>query len=87
MGLEPYPENIPENLTQRFKNTIVVEGFSLAQQAGNLKTVNCVLLGVLSRWLDVEEKVWVKTLEEYFPPELRESNFRGFQNGRTFAGQ
>ena len=82
MGLENYPEDISESLKRKFKNFILIEGIALAQQAGNPKTLNVVLLGVLSRYLNLEEKMWVKTIQEQFSPGLREVNKKGFYLGR-----
>jgi len=82
MGLENYPEDISEGLKRKFKNFILIEGIALAQQAGNPKTLNVVLLGVLSRYLNLEEKMWVKTIQEQFSPGLREVNKKGFYLGR-----
>jgi indolepyruvate ferredoxin oxidoreductase beta subunit len=82
MGLENYPEDISERLKRKFKNFILIEGVALAQQAGNPKTLNMVLLGALSRYLNLEEKMWVKTIQEQFSPGLREVNIRGFYLGR-----
>ncbi|MFH0811684.1 MAG: indolepyruvate oxidoreductase subunit beta [Pseudomonadota bacterium] len=82
MGLESYPENIPERLKKSFQNTIVVEGLELAKQAGNVRALNVVLLGVLSRYLTIDEKTWIKTIHEVFPPPLQEVNRKGFYLGR-----
>ncbi|HPD61663.1 MAG TPA: 2-oxoacid:acceptor oxidoreductase family protein, partial [Thermodesulfobacteriota bacterium] len=83
MGLESYPEDIPTRLKKKFKNFTLIEGITLAQQAGNPKVLSTVLLGVLSRYLNVEEKNWVKTIREQFPPALGEINVKGFYLGRA----
>jgi indolepyruvate ferredoxin oxidoreductase beta subunit len=82
MGLENYPEDISKHLKKKIKKFILIEGIALAQQAGNPKTLNVVLLGVLSRYLNLEEKMWVKTIQEQFPQALREVNKKGFYLGR-----
>jgi len=82
MGLEDYPDDISERLKKRFKNFNLIDGIALAQQTGNPKTLNVVLLGVLSRYLNLEEKMWVKTIQEQFSPGLREVNEKGFYLGR-----
>ncbi len=82
MGLEVYPEDIPRVLKNKFKNTFLIEGLRMAKEAGNLKVVNSVLVGVLSRFLPVEEETWIKTLREKFPPSLRKVNLNGFYLGR-----
>jgi len=83
MGLEVYPEDIPERLRKKFKNTFLVEGLLMARKAGNLKAVNTVLLGALSRSLPIGEKTWVKTLRERFPKPLQAVNLDGFYLGRA----
>jgi len=82
MGLENYPEDISKHLKKKIKKFILIEGIALAQQAGNPKTLNVVLLGVLSRYLNLEKKMWVKTIQEQFPQALREVNKKGFYLGR-----
>jgi indolepyruvate ferredoxin oxidoreductase, beta subunit len=82
MGLEDYPTDIPARLKEKFKNFILIEGIALAQQAGNPKALNVVFLGALSRYLNLEEKMWVKTIQEQFPQALREVNKKGFYLGR-----
>jgi len=83
MGLEAYPEDIPQRLKKAFKNTFLVEGLLLARKAGNLKAVNTVLLGALSRCLPIGEKTWIKTLRERFPKQLQAVNIDGFYLGRA----
>lgn len=82
MGLERYPQDIPQKVQGQFKNTILVEGLDLALQAGNPKAINTVLLGVLSRKLDIKEAVWLKAIREYFPSKLHAVNEKGFALGR-----
>jgi indolepyruvate ferredoxin oxidoreductase beta subunit len=82
MGLEAYPEDITGHLKQRFKNTFLVEGLLLARKAGNIKAVNTVLLGALSRCLPVDERTWLKTMRERFPKPLQPVNIEGFHLGR-----
>ena len=85
MGVEDYPEGVSEKLKNKFKNTFMVEGIQMAGQAGNIRSLNIVLLGVLSRYLTIDEKDWVKTLREKLPAALVEVNLKAFNLGREFA--
>ncbi len=82
MGLESYPQNVPEKIKEQFKNTVLVEGLDLAIQAGNPKAINTVLLGVLSQKLAIKKSIWLKAIREYFPPKLHAVNENGFELGR-----
>ncbi|MBN2467726.1 MAG: indolepyruvate oxidoreductase subunit beta [Deltaproteobacteria bacterium] len=84
MGIEVYPENIFTTLKSRFKNTFLIEGLQVAQNAGNARVLNIVLLGVLSRHLALDEKTWIETLREKLPPSLIDVNVRGFLLGREY---
>jgi indolepyruvate ferredoxin oxidoreductase, beta subunit len=82
MGLEAYPAAVAETLRATGRTVHLVSGIEAARQAGNFKALNLVLLGVLSRFLPLEEKLWNRTLREQFPPALQEVNLRGFRLGR-----
>lgn len=84
MGLEAYPREVSETLKAKERSVHLVQGIEEARKAGNLKAVNIVLVGVLSRFLPLEEKIWHKTLREQFPPALQEVNLRAFCLGREY---
>lgn len=84
MGLEAYPRDVSEALQSKGRSVYVVHGIEEARKAGNLKAVNLVLVGVLSRFLPIPEVVWRRTLREQFPPALQEVNLRAFQLGRDY---
>ena len=53
-GLEQYPEDIPGKLQAQVADVTLVDGMEMANRAGNYRTVNTVLLGALSKRMDVE---------------------------------
>ncbi len=53
-----------------------------AEELGNMKVVNVVLLGAISPHLPIEEENWSKALEERVPPKALEVNARAFEEGR-----
>lgn len=82
LGKEPYPDCIPDKIHERGMRLLMIPGLTLAQQAGNIRTVNVVLLGVLSTWLDVEERYWTEAIARSFPERLVSINLEAFRLGR-----
>jgi indolepyruvate ferredoxin oxidoreductase, beta subunit len=82
MGKESYPENLPERIRERFADFILVDGPRLAAQAGNPRTANTVLLGAVSRRIDVAETYWYEALERMVPAKALDVNRKAFQLGR-----
>jgi indolepyruvate ferredoxin oxidoreductase beta subunit len=83
LGDATYPSDIIETIKGLFNNVKVVDATALALQAGNIRTVNTVLLGTLSACLPLATKIWKEVLKESFPPKLIETNMEAFRLGRT----
>jgi indolepyruvate ferredoxin oxidoreductase, beta subunit len=82
LGIMEYPKNILQQLKGSFKDVLVVNAPVLAMQAGNLKAVNTVMLGVVSRFLDVSESIWENVLRKSFPEKLIGINVEAFRLGK-----
>jgi indolepyruvate ferredoxin oxidoreductase beta subunit len=82
LGKEKYPENISAFLAQRSSRFKKVSGRDLAIQAGDVRTLNIVLLGTLSCLLPVSERVWTENILRRFPPKAHKSNLEAFHLGR-----
>ena len=80
-GLKEYPEDTINRLKEHFK-VYQIEAIKLAQQAGNPRTTNMVMLGALSELLPWEEEQWMKALENSIPPKLLNLNIKAFKSGR-----
>lgn len=79
-GAADYPENIHKKLACLCELTSV-DAASLARQAGNIKAVNVVLIGVMARSTDIPYERWKKTVEATVPPKFLEVNLRAFDAG------
>jgi indolepyruvate ferredoxin oxidoreductase beta subunit len=78
---EAYPQGIVESLQQGLENVVVLEAVRLAEEAGNVRTQNIVLLGVLVKTLGLEDIVWHEIIKELVPAKLLEVNIKAFQAG------
>lgn len=81
-GAMEYPENIVEKLRSKGIKLIAADALSLAEQAGSPKSVNVVLIGVLSALADFPEDVWLRALEKCVKPRFLELNKKAFALGR-----
>jgi indolepyruvate ferredoxin oxidoreductase beta subunit len=82
-GKEVYPEGLGEEIRSRFPDFLLVDGLNLATAAGNPRAANTVLLGAVSKRLDIPEKYWLQALEKMVPPRAFEMNRKAFQAGRN----
>jgi len=83
MGTVVYPENIPEIVGKAFKKVKVVQAVVLAEQAGEARTANTVMIGAISKFLDVLLEVWEEVIGKSFPERLVEVNIEAFKLGRN----
>lgn len=84
-GGESYPEELEEKIKLRFPDCVLVDGLKLALAAGNAKTANTVLIGALSKRLDIHEKFWLAAIEKLVPSKAVEINKKAFYLGRDAA--
>jgi indolepyruvate ferredoxin oxidoreductase beta subunit len=74
-----------ENLLQVFgaitNHLLIVPATAIAQDLGNVRVANVVLLGALSTLLDVPEKMWLQVIESRVPPKYVALNRKAFQAG------
>lgn len=82
LGQREYPPAIDEKLQARLKNVRVVDGLALAEQAGNARTVNTVLLGALSNTLEPSHEQWIAAIRSLVPERFQDVNLKAFELGR-----
>lgn len=80
-----YVDTSVAEVAQAVPNCIAVDATTLAQQLGNARAANTVLLGILSTALDFPEAAWHPVLREFAPPGTAELNLRAFTLGRQTA--
>ncbi len=83
MGHEPYPDGLAEKIKEQFPDFLLVDGQQLATEAGNPRAANTVLLGAVSRRLDIAEEYWFMALEKMVPKKALEVNKKAFLMGRS----
>ena len=79
-GAQSYPENILEKL-EAVIDVKAIDALALAQEAGNAKAVNVVLIGVMAKNTDIPYEKWVETIKATVPPKFLDINLRAFELG------
>lgn len=79
-GAAEYPENIAEKIAEK-ADIKVIDALSLAKDAGNIKAVNVVLIGVMARSTDIEYEKWIETIKSTVPEKFLDINLKAFDLG------
>jgi len=83
IGQEQYPADMALKIQEQFPDCLLVDGQNLAIQAGNARAANTVLLGAVSKRLDIEEKFWLEAIEKMVPKKALAVNLKAFEVGRS----
>ncbi|MDO4618106.1 MAG: indolepyruvate oxidoreductase subunit beta [Clostridia bacterium] len=79
-GAMDYPENIMDKIREKV-DLIEVDALSLAEEAGNFKAVNVVLIGVMAKSTDIAYEKWVETIKTTVPEKFLDVNLKAFDLG------
>ena len=83
LGQATYPDDLADRIRARFNDFLLVDGLHMAQQAGDVRAANTVLLGAVSKRLPIAENIWQQALEKMVPKKALEVNKAAFAMGRA----
>ena len=81
IGAAQYPEGIIDSIQSAGAQVQALDALALAEQAGNAKAVNVVLLGALARQTDIPKDVWLDAVRETVKGPFVEMNLKAFELG------
>jgi len=83
-GLATYPaDNVIEKaLKDSAKNIYSINATNKAVEIGSVKTMNVILLGALTPFLDTNMEIWEKAIKKFVPEKFKELNLKAFHTGR-----
>lgn len=84
-GQATYPEDAEARLRKVFGKLLLMDAAALAEQAGNIRAANTVVVGALSTGLDLPLEAWQDALASCVAEKYRDVNMRGFMAGRNAA--
>ena len=80
IGKAEYPADICKKLEEK-ADLKVVDALKLAEEAGNFKAVNVVLIGVMAKSTDIPYEKWVETIKSTVPEKFIDVNLKAFELG------
>jgi len=83
-GQVSYPpdEEIRQALDSTARKVYYINATQKAEELGNVKVVNILLLGALSFLFEVSPTIWEDVIAKYVPEKFKDLNLRAFQAGR-----
>jgi len=80
-----YTKNIAELCRRKTDHVISVDAVQIAEQLGNLKVLNSVMLGTLSRFLDLAVESWYDSILNRVPGKTGDLNKKAFEQGQALV--
>ncbi len=84
VGLQKYPKNIIQAIEEKAK-TYVIKASEQADNLGNSKTMNIILLGALVKLMSLEDIDWCKIIKNNIKPSFAELNIKAFEIGKSLV--
>jgi len=78
----PTDEEIRTSLDEAAEKVFLFNATQKAQELGNVKAVNILLLGALSSLLEVSPSIWEGVISKYVPERYLDVNISAFKAGR-----
>jgi indolepyruvate ferredoxin oxidoreductase beta subunit len=86
-GVETYPDDILDTLRQSKLSVLPIDAFSVAQELGEPRAVNMVIVGSLSYFLPIKENIFINVIKERLPEKIQKVNLEAFSTGRELAAK
>ncbi len=80
-----YAPQVPEEVMAQIRTGYAMDATSIAEDLGNLKAANTVLLGALSTSLEFPVEDWLSVIRDFVPPKSIDINMAAFAAGRSWA--
>jgi indolepyruvate ferredoxin oxidoreductase beta subunit len=79
----PYPDwkEIEGILKQYTEQIYLIPAPRIAQEVGNPRAINMVILGFLSEFLELKSEAWTENIRRRLPAKFLESSLKAFSRG------
>lgn len=81
LGKDSYPEGLDEMFRRKVRDLKIFDAGKVAQELGNVKAQNVVLLGALIRSMGLDTIDWSQVLADVVPPRFLELNVKALKAG------
>ena len=80
-GTAAYPDDILKQLKEICSDLYVLDAVTIAGKIGNTKVFNVVVLGVLSRFMNIKMDSWTSAMQKTVPQRFLDLNLKAFELG------
>lgn len=80
-GAAEYPSDALEQIATRAPKAVQLDALRIAQELGNMRVVNVVLLGAMASQMEIAKEDWLAALRETVPTRFLELNLLAFEAG------
>lgn len=78
----PDEETIDKVLKSRTTSIVHIDALRIATELGNSRLSNTIVLGALSKFIDVDPAVWLQVIQRRVPPRYADLNHQAYWEGR-----
>ncbi len=82
-GNAQYPADITEKIKALGIDIIAADALSLAEEAGNAKASNVVLMGLIASKMSFDDSVWIEAIKNCVPEKFLDLNLKAFELGKN----
>lgn len=80
-GQAQYPENIDRELESKLDDLIFVNAREIAEDLGEARSQNIVMLGATVKALGLESIDWISKIKKFLPEKVHDINIEAFKRG------
>lgn len=80
-GVEKYPEGLLEEIKDKVENVISINARNIAEELGEPRSQNIVMLGMIVKALGIEKIDWISIIKSFLPERTHEVNIKAFEKG------
>ena len=81
IGLVEMPKDIDERIKNRVKKSYIIEAFKKANELGNSRVQNMIMLGALSNFLDFTPDIYHGAIRKNVKEKFVDINIKAFETG------
>ena len=81
-GQATYPNDAENRLKNAFSRLVYLDADQMAVELGNIRVANSIILGAISKGLDLPLDAWREAIQQTIRPQHVEINCRAFDKGR-----
>ncbi len=84
-GEEDYPDDVIETIRSLVPDVISFDATAIAEELGNPRAANVILLGALVAAMDLNDIDWEEIIRKNIKPQFVELNLKAFEKGKELS--